>query len=135
MAQKEEFIREMRKMRREIGEKVRAKNQREFRKNLNKNEEMLILKFQFGREDWLLIYVDKNIKKVVNVISKKNNEKNLLYALENSYKSEIIFNKNTKAEIVVEFDGKETLEKFSKYVDELGELLVYISYTETETFK
>lgn len=131
MAQKEELRKEFLKIKKEIKEKVRAKNQNVFTKNLNKNEDMLTLKFQIGRLDWLIIYIDKNKEEILEMFENARNqnqtEKSLIEALKNSYKSKIIFDWETRKEIVIEYDGKETLEKYSKYVEDLVLILTSVS--------
>jgi len=126
MAQKDDLRKEFLKMKREYTEKVRSKGINEFKKEkLNsKDVEMLVLKFQMGKYDSLIIYVDKDIKKIMNYFSKSNDvEGSILHALKNTYKSKVIFDEGTRNEIVIEFDGKETLEKYTKYLYELSVLL------------
>jgi len=67
MAQKDDLRKEFLKMKREYTEKVRSKGINEFKKEkLNsKDVEMLVLKFQMGKYDSLIIYVDKDIKKII----------------------------------------------------------------------
>lgn len=131
MAQKEELRKEFLKIKKEIKEKVRTKNQNIFTKNLNKKEEMLTLKFQIGRLDWLIIYIDKDKEKILEMFENARNqnqtEKSLIEALKNSYKSKIIFDWETRNEIVIEYDGKETFEKYIKYVEDLVLILTSVS--------
>ena len=125
MAQKEDLRKEFLKMKREYTEKVKSKGVSEFTRELNKkNVEMLVLKFQIGKYDSLIIYVDNNIKKIMNYFSKSYDvEGSILEALKNTYKCKIIFDEGTRNEMIIEFDGKETLEKYAKYLYELSVLL------------
>lgn len=119
------------KIKREYAEKVKTKGISEYKKeNLNKkNVEMLVLKFQIGKYDSLLIYVDKNTKKIMNYLSKSYDvEGSILEALKNTYKCKIIFDEATRNEIIIEFDGKETLEKYTKYLYELSVLLKTVTF-------
>jgi len=131
MAQKDNLRKEFLKIKKEIKEKVRAKNQYVFSKeNLNKNEKMLTLKFQIGRLDWLIIYIDKNkeqlLERFTNSKNQNQTEKSLIEALNYSYKSKIIYDWGTRNEIIIEYDGKETLEKYSKYIEELYFILTSV---------
>jgi uncharacterized protein YlbG (UPF0298 family) len=129
MAQKEDLRKEFLKIRREFNEKVKSKQINFFSKeNLNKKEKgMLSIKFQIGRLDWLIIYVDKDKKEILEKLTTSTNtnqiEKTIMKALENNYKGKIIFNLGTRNEIIIEYDGKETFEKYSKYTFELTQQL------------
>jgi hypothetical protein len=133
MAQKENLRKEFLRIRREFNEKVRSKKQNFFSKeSLNKDEEgMLSIKFKIGRYDWLIIYVDKNKDEILEKFTTSTNtnqiEKTIMKALENNYKAKIIFNSGTRNEIIIEYDGKECYEKYSKYTFELTQLLKTLS--------
>jgi uncharacterized protein YlbG (UPF0298 family) len=129
MAQKEDLRKEFLKIRREFNEKVKNKNITFFSKeSLNKDEKgMGKIKFQIGRLDWLIIYVDKNQNQIIDKFTNATNtnqiEKSIIEMLKISYKSKIIFNLGARNEMIIEYDGKETFEKYSKYTFELTQLL------------
>jgi uncharacterized protein YlbG (UPF0298 family) len=136
MAQREDLRKEFLKIRREFNEKVKSKKINFFSKeNLNVSESgMVVVKFQTGRLDWLNIYVDKEKEKIIEMFTNSKNsnqiEKSIIEMLKNNFKSKIIFNWETRNEIVIEYDGKETFEKYSKYTFELTQLLKSVGINE-----
>jgi hypothetical protein len=129
MAQKDDLRKEFLKVRKEFNKKVKEKNQTFFtNEKLNKSEKgMLSVKFQIGRLDWLIVYVDKNKEEILEKLTTSTNtnqiEKTIMKVLENNYKCKIIFNLETRNEIIIEYDSKETFEKYSKYTFELTQQL------------
>lgn len=129
MAQKDDLRKEFLRIRREFNKKVKDKEQNYFtNEKLNKKEKgMLSIKFQIGRLDWLIIYVDKDEEEILEKLTTSTNtnqiEKTIMKALENNYKAKIIFNLETRNEIIIEYDSKETFEKYSKYTFELTQQL------------